>query len=102
MREYTYGEIMKMQEDALRRVEDMRRKSDEATGRERAESTAAYEKTEEVRENPAQAFREGEVSNAKPLNNIDSDVALLLSVVLLLSDEGADEELLLALLYILS
>lgn len=102
MREYTYGEIMKMQEDALRRVEDMRRKSDEATGRERTESTAAYEKTEEVRENLAQAFREGGVSNAKPLNNIDSDVALLLSVVLLLSEEGADEELLLALLYILS
>lgn len=102
MREYSYGEIMKMQEDALRRVEDMRRKSDEAVGRNGEKSVATYEKTEEEREKNALVRREGEVKNSKPLNNIDSDVALLLSVVLLLSDEGADEELLLALLYILS
>lgn len=100
MREYTYGEIMKMQEDALRRVEDMRKKSDEAAKSFKEEAPALPEKAEKGEARGI--VKSGNGFDVRPTGGVDSDTALLLSLLLLLSDEGADEELLLALLYILS
>lgn len=139
MSDYSYTEIMKMQEEAIKRVDEMRKRADEAAN--------AYNKTSSGSQNAApvkenaparvpmpntyldtlKSYGEnssygvfnsetestskqkrgftGSADNIKSiLNNInvDSDTALVLSLVLLLSDEGADEKIILALLYILT
>lgn len=140
MSDYSYGEIMKMQEEALRRVEEMKRRANEAAaayngeGVENAESRPGVEVNEPKRVKMPDTYLDslknygknsfyGELNNnnqtvienkkavssgvdsiKRTLNNVnvDSDTALVLSLALLLSDEGADEEIVLALLYILT
>lgn len=140
MGDYSYGEIMKMQKEALRRVEDMRRRATEATaayneeargGSENRRNTEvdapnrvkmpdtyldslkSYGKNSSYDELKGKNRRVSEdkkpglsgIDNIKRLLsniNVDSDTALVLSLALLLSDEGVDEEIILALLYILT
>jgi hypothetical protein len=118
---------MKMQNDAIRRVEDMQRRARQSAGLE------SEKKKEEpkviVRDEPRRVpmpndylekLKELAEDSGKPRNNraaeapkpekkdsfsdfeMDSDTALLLSLVMLLSEEKADETLIMALLYMLT
>lgn len=168
MADYTYHELMKMQNDAIKRVEDMQRQARKTAGiseeKERRNSSESYSQkqqnnaygvqkdqpkrvqmpddylsnlkeyaksvadknayndnsTENI--NPQEATKNqsdfsGSTQNRKTPSakkstdglkgilgdiKIDEDKALLLSLVLLLSEEKADETLVLALLYMLS
>lgn len=134
MSDYTYAEIMKMQNEAVRRVEEMQKRAQAAVGSEKNEENKekAPEKTEPKRvpmppgwldslKEYAEKENGGPRAQKEPLKsggafdgfsqrlgraigslNIDSDAALILSLVLLLSEEGCDEALLLSLLYILT
>lgn len=126
MADYTYQDIMQMQNDAIRRAEEMQK---------RARTTAGLEANQSKSEPPQEPKRipmpsgylqqneshqpqkdahipqqEGNVKapfierlkNGLGDVNIDSDKALLLSLIMLLSQEGADELLIMALIYILA
>ena len=126
MADYTYQDIMQMQNDAIRRAEEMQK---------RARTTAGLEANQSKNEPPQEPKRipmpsgylqqneshqpqkdahipqqEGNVKapfverlkNGLGDVNIDSDKALLLSLIMLLSQEGADELLIMALIYILA
>lgn len=149
MPEYSYNDIMRMQNDAIRRVNEMQKKAKEIVKEENNEapppkvtvqqnssdvnrvkmpndyleelknfaSTSSYFESDKASAEHKEDS-EKEVHNQKPFNsdskkqsdvfksilgdfNLDEDKALILSLVLLLSEEKADEMLILALLYIL-
>lgn len=149
MAEYSYNEIMKMQNDAIRRVNEMQQRAknvvesiketnntkDEAHNTKAPErikmpndyldelknfaSTSSYfenekasaEKNaiEEARNNaPQKELNKSPAAQPDFLKkffgdfSMDNDKALILSLVLLLTEEKADEMLILSLLYILS
>ena len=149
MAEYSYNEIMKMQNDALRRVNEMQQKARNvveginasntpkeekqhiSTSPERIKmpndyleelksfaSTSSYFEKESNHDSPHAPFegkKQEPIKTASPHNtqndtlkkifgelSMDSDKTLLLSLILLLSEEKADEMLILALLYILN
>lgn len=149
MAEYSYQDLMKMQNDAIRRAEDMQRRARQSAGLERGKEENQQNqaaKKEEPRRVPMpndylenlknygsnsskeeSEQREGEEkkkeqkqehkNNNQPKFqnsfedkmksvfgdlNIDSDKALLLSLILLLSEEKADELLIMALIYMLT
>lgn len=141
MADYSYQELMKMQNDAIRRAEDMQKRARQSAGIEGKQGAVKEDnefiKKEEPRRVPMpndylenlkkygvtssdteskQKQKEANNINQKPNNlynfedkmksvfgdlNIDSDKALILSLILLLSEEKADEMLIMALLYIL-
>ena len=148
MADYTYNELMKMQNDAIKRAEDMQKRARESAGLTKnissetkqkehipdkatpdepkriympadyieklkgfASSSSAekHEQKEEgkkthkddTKKEASQDFSD----NLKKIRddiNTDADKALILSLILLLSEEGADEILIMALLYILT
>lgn len=141
MEDYSYAELMKMQNDAVKRVEEMQSRARLAAGLESenaAKGTSASKnaagadmprrvpmpdtyldglknfaanssfngKTERAHE--SFAAPENEKPVLKGIDSlfgemsIDNDTLLILSLVLLLSEEKADELLILALLYILT
>lgn len=147
MAEYSYNDIMKMQNDAIRRVNEMQKRA-KSVVEDIKENTSSVV-TEEVKKeydtpkrvkmpndyiNELKGFastsshfeenetdkvsqeyvKEKKASYPPPKHqndvlknilsdlNMDSDKALILSLVLLLAEEKADEMLILALLYILS
>ncbi len=148
MAEYSYNEIMKMQNDAIKRVNEMQKRAQtvvDEINEEKTEhkeiplkqnnqtevnrvkmpndyldelkkfaSTSSYFENSE--NNKTQTKHQENKKETRPqpkgqndtlkniLNdlNMDSDKALILSLVLLLTEEKADEMLILALLYILS
>lgn len=121
MADYTYNELMKMQNDAIRRVEDMQKKARQTAGLNDAEKGKKEIPVEEPRRIPMppnylnntkernnQNYKKEEsipFENIKNLFgdiNISSDTALLLSLILLLTEEKADETLIMALLYMLT
>lgn len=151
MAEYSYNEIMKMQNDAIKRVNEMQKKaksvvdeinedktryqepSQKQNTRQSANrvkmpndyldelknfaSTSSYFEESEPRQQPHEHSENSErtknttnqqnsqkdnVKNILGDLNLDSDKALILSLILLLTEEKADEMLILALLYILS
>ncbi|MBE6749254.1 MAG: hypothetical protein E7557_08530 [Ruminococcaceae bacterium] len=155
MADYSYNEIMKMQNDAIRRVNEMQKRAkfvvEEANEEEKihgkektvevnnnntikrvkmpndyldelkgfASTSSYFEKEEEVKKavkgNKEQKEERKEYTGkTQNINqndffknilddlNLDSDKALILSLILLLAEEKADEMLILALLYILS
>ena len=149
MADYSYQDLMKMQNDAIRRAEDMQRRARQSAGLEREKgenqqnTTAKKEEPRRVpmpndylenlknygsnsSKNESEPIEEGEnksqqkqerKSNNQPKFqnsfedkmksvfgdlNIDSDKALLLSLILLLSEEKADELLIMALIYMLT
>lgn len=154
MADYTYSELMKMQNDAIKRVEDMQKRArktagftegnDDTASKKQEEQTAAFvlqkdvpkrvrmpddylqnlkeyaknvsdKSSNEEGNNEKRNVFEGQnrkTPSAKSSTDgmksilgdikIDEDKALLLSLILLLSEENADETLILALLYMLS
>lgn len=146
MADYTYSEIMKMQNDAIKRVEDMQKKARKTAGLEKEKeengkplknipsqeprrvpmpndyleklknyaSNSSYtgdeehteEKTEEEKPKNHDK-RKQNVFSEKTENtfgdlNIDEDKALLLALIMLLSEEKGDELLIMALIYMLT
>ena len=152
MADYSYQDLMKMQNDAIRRAEDMQRRARQSAGLERGKGenqqnqTAKKEEPRRVHmpndylnnlknygsnssktENEPREKEETKKENKKEYKNeqsnnqpkfqnsfedkmksvfgdlnIDSDKALLLSLILLLSEEKADELLIMALIYMLT
>lgn len=146
MADYTYSEIMKMQNDAIKRVEDMQKRARKTAGLEKEKSEedenrhdyrhtvttdeprrvpmpkdylenlknfaansshneSEGKKKESKTENASQKKKPKETFNSEnPFGelNIDEDKALILALILLLSEEGADELLIMALIYMLT
>ncbi|MBO5463007.1 MAG: hypothetical protein J6A49_06810 [Clostridia bacterium] len=147
MADYTYSEIMKMQNDAIKRVEDMQKKARKTAGLEKEKeengkplynipsqeprrvpmpndyleklknyaSNSSYTDEEEHKEEktdkeekPKNHHKGKEnVFSDKTENtfsdlNIDEDKALLLALIMLLSEEKGDELLIMALIYMLT
>ncbi|MBO5856824.1 MAG: hypothetical protein J6Q87_01090 [Clostridia bacterium] len=151
MAEYSYNEIMKMQNDAIKRVNEMQKRAQTVVDEINEEktvhketpikqnnqadvnrvkmpndyldelkkfaSTSSYFEEREANENTKKSYEKEEKTKEihtppKEQNdflknilndlNIDSDKALILSLILLLTEEKADEMLILSLLYILS
>ncbi len=144
MADYSYQDLMKMQNDAIRRAEDMQKRARQSAGLEREKQeqqqniTAKKEEPRRVpmpndylenlknygsnssktESEPREESNKKESKNKNQINfqntfedkiknvfgdlNIDSDKALLLSLILLLSEEKADELLIMALIYMLT
>ena len=151
MADYSYQDLMKMQNDAIRRAEDMQRRARQSAGLEKGRqenqqnTTAKKEEPRRVqmpndylenlknygsnsskndsepREEEEKKKEQKQEQEHKNKNkpkfqnsfedkmksvfgdlNIDSDKALLLSLILLLSEEKADELLIMALIYMLT
>ncbi len=150
MPDYTYNELMKMQNEAIKRVEDMQKRARRSAGltEEKHEEKNEKDKTESAthkisKDEPRRVYmpndyleklkdyatssRTGTENDTRKEKtpkegvkrerasgisdslkkilgdiNADSDKALILSLILLLSEEGADEMLIMALLYILT
>lgn len=154
MADYTYAELMKMQNDAIKRVEDMQKRARKTAGfteendgasgikNEVKNSSVTLQKDEPKRVRMPDDYLQNLKEYAKSISDknsnneennekrniseeqnrktpsaksstdgmksvlgdvkIDEDKALILSLILLLSEENADETLILALLYMLS
>lgn len=157
MADYSYQDLMKMQNDAIRRAEDMQRRARQSAGLEKEnvenqqnqttkkeeprrvqmpndylENLKNYgsnsskneskqkEKEDDKKDNTkdnTKRYKNEQKNNNQPNFqnsfedkmksvfgdlNIDSDKALLLSLILLLSEEKADELLIMALIYMLT
>ncbi|MBR3809468.1 MAG: hypothetical protein IKK46_04110 [Clostridia bacterium] len=151
MAEYSYNEIMKMQNDAIKRVNEMQKRAKTVVDEMNEEkeqyhspptkqnfpqnvnrvkmpndyldelknfaSTSSHFEESETEQNTHRDYKETQSKKQTPkqhstqkdnvksiLNdlNLDSDKALILSLILLLTEEKADEMLILSLLYILS
>ena len=153
MADYSYQDLMKMQNDAIRRAEDMQKRARLSAGLERAKqdgqhtantkkeeprrvpmpndylenlksygSTSSNKNDNEQREKEENKKESGKEYKKEQSNNLpnfqnnfedkikslfgdlnlDSDKALLLSLILLLSEEKADELLIMALIYMLT
>ncbi len=138
MADYTYNEMMKMQNDAIKRVEEMQKRARKTVGLEErdkkeqdppseitrdeprrvsmpkdylenlkhyaANSSHKDKETETPKEIKKNKSPKKESRNENPFGdlNMDEDKALLLALILLLSEEGADELLVMALIYMLA
>ena len=108
--EYSYNDLVRMQEQAIRRVRDMQERA-RLTVQEQGspvpeeesppiETPSAQEKKEEKPQPPLQ--------KPKPQNplgnllNLDKDKAVILPLLLLLGRESSDNILLMALMYIMA
>lgn len=132
MSEYTYSEIMKMQNDAIKRVEEMQKRAQAVVGNEQPQKDINRDSEQPKRVPMPDSYLDGlknfaanssytpknntavkrenapHINNGNGINsllnniNFDSDTALVLSLVMLLSEEPDNEALVLALLYILT
>ena len=122
MADYTYRELMKMQGDAIKRAEEMQQRARKTAGLDEDEQEKPSVQPQEPKHikmpegylagsqsasvqknkqgNQESAF--DKLKNSLGDINIDSDKALLLSLVMLLSEEKADELLIMALIYMLT
>ncbi len=124
MADYTYQELMRMQNDAIRRAEDMQARARKTAGfddehKEQPKATnSAPQEPKRIPMPEGYLGKEGKKDMPQNQNyqqtdfteklktgfgdiNIDSDKALLLSLIMLLSEEKADELLIMALIYML-
>lgn len=118
-REYTYSELMQMQDKAIERVRQMQERARLTMESDPIEQPVTEEavKTEEVKEEPPAEEVKAERVSSSPQNqkrqqpgafpfglnlNMDKDKATILPLLLLLMNEGADSLLLLALVYIMA
>lgn len=109
--DYTYSELMQMQDKAIERVRQMQERArltmeqnpieDIPIEKEEEEETAEEVKAEPVKMPPKQKGHSGGFLNGLNLN-LDKDKATVLPLLLLLMNEGADSLLLLALVYIMA
>ena len=135
MADYTYNEMMKMQNDAIKRVEEMQKRARQTVGLNEKETNIAEVHNEIPRQEPRRVSMpkdylenlksfaansshtdEAPVKRMKEKSpkadptvesafgdlKLDEDKALLLALILLLSEEGADELLIMALIYMLT
>ena len=128
MKNYTANEMQELQRQAIERVRDMQKRS-QIPGRNAANEpepqnprqerggpnnrSSRQSRPGEAEKKPAEIPERTHAPESLPgrnpndadkfnfLPHMDSDKALLLALVLLLSNEGADTELILALLYIM-
>lgn len=107
--EYSYSELMQMQDRAIERVRQMQeraRRTIEADAPEFInEEKEAQEETSPVAErvsSPPQYGRTADKKSIPFLSGTDKDKATVLPLLLLLMNEGADNLLLLALMYIMA
>ena len=109
-KDFTADEFARMQQQAIRRVKEMQQRSKD---REAKNEQAVLQNDKKVEKQLGSALAKPprlqmKNENNRPksmissLFNMDSDVSLLLPLLLLLSKEGTDDMLLLALLYIMS
>lgn len=117
--EYSYNDFAKMQQQAIDRVREMQKKAmpnkplqngensifSSADEKPKTKSTPP-EKINIPKESPKKPANPQQKSNSSNplsfLSSMDSDMSLILPLLLLLGKEGADSILLLALLYIIS
>ncbi len=134
MADYTYTELMKMQNDAIKRAEDMQRRARQSAGFDKSDSGGKSPPPDAPRHIYQSGYLTSALQGETPLEkenhgykntnfptvdkhtdnflekikggfsdiNIDSDKALLLSLIMLLSEENADELLIMALIYMLN
>lgn len=122
MADYTYQELMKMQNDAIRRAADMQQRAQKTAGLDKPKAEkektpvnqpkhipmpGGYLETGEKEKkappkHPAEDSFSEKIKNGFGDVDIDSDKALLLSLIMLLSQEHADELLIMALIYMLT
>lgn len=117
MADYTYSELMEMQDKAIERVRQMQERArlavqsdPEADDGEKSQPEEAEPLKEEEKEDTAKAeIVENNVNfqnhGSFPFGlnlNLDKDKATILPLLLLLMNEGADRLLLLALVYIMA
>lgn len=115
---YSSGNFMQMQEQAIKRAREMqnRAKQNESVKNEKEKSAdlgtpkppkppiiqATMSKEKPKVDNSPQISPQKALSSLTELFQLDSDRALILPLLLFLGKEGADDMLLLALLYIMS
>ena len=102
MKDYSYTELKEMQDRAMERVRAMQQRASETVSREnslQAESRGSKASTDS---NPASNFASANENSIIESILNDPDRAMLLPLLLLLKSEGANEELLMSLLYIMS
>ncbi len=108
--EYSYNDLVRMQEQAIRRVRDMQERA-RLTLQEQ-ESPVPEEEVSPAEPTPVQEKKEEKpqlpMQKPKPQNplgnliNLDKDKAVILPLLLLLGKESSDNILLLALMYIMA
>lgn len=119
-REYTYSELMQMQDKAIERVRQMQERARRTLESDPIEPLHIKEKEEKreepKKEPPVEEVRAERVTPPKNQSNgqrqspfpfglnlnLDKDKATVLPLLLLLMNEGADNLLLLALVYIMA
>ncbi len=113
MTEYSYSDLVKMQDQAIRRVKEMQERA-RLTVKENpipelgvpaSDNTEIEKKPErtEKREKPKEKDVKPKSDDRHEVHKkIDPDVAVLLPLIMLLSRENADNMLMIALLYILA
>ena len=124
--EYSYNDLMQMQEQAIRRVHEMQQRA-RLTAQESGDVIQDVEPEKQIIikqepekpanaepvnvSQPSAAVKRGQSRGSSPLAGLsslldkfpyDDDMAVILPIILLLLHEGSDEKLLLALLYIMS
>ncbi len=120
MADYSYSQLSQMQQEAVQRVREMRRKAKDAAedaarqfaaeeqSKQTAETPSIYPKSQHAtaprcckkRENTSDII--SKLFEGKGIRADDADKALILSVCFLLRAEQADEDLILAMLYLLT
>ncbi|MBE6836067.1 MAG: hypothetical protein E7515_07460 [Ruminococcaceae bacterium] len=103
----SYSEIMEMQRQAMKRAGDISRQEKQVVKNETPpQPKPVYNYTPREPKHTSLPVnipkRQEEIKEEKQLSAPDADRAMILSILLLLKNEGADEMLLLALLYILA
>ena len=116
--EYSYNELMQMQEKAIRRVQEMQERArqtmknnplPELEFEERAEERKPPKPENKPEPPKVKAEKVNIPNNSPPKNNplsnlltLDRDKATVLPLLMLLGKEGADNILLIALMYIIA
>ena len=103
----SYSEIIEMQKQAMKRAQNISKQEKQVLKSETpTETKPLYNYTPREPKHTSLPVnlpkREEPENKEKPLSFPDTDRAMILSILLLLKNEGADEMLLLALLYILA
>lgn len=119
MTEYSYSDLVKMQDQAIRRVREMQERArmtvrenpipdieahtpSEELSAKQSPTRTENERNRKPSERPPKPPEKPHCEKPKPPHSIDADRAILLPLIMLLNEEGADKMLLLALLYILA
>ena len=108
-KDFNSDDFAKMQQQAIRRVKEMQQRSKDREEKNEQDDSRNDKKMQQPDPASLKPMRIQMKSDNDPpksmlssLFNMDSDITLILPLLLLLSKEGTDDMLLLALLYIMS